>query len=137
MQLGKEQEHSLACFLSLFTPPLSFYQIYLFLYFSFRGQQAQNEAAGPKEPRQKRGAGLCVPGEAQPWAPGGCAEPQIPRIQLEKQHLLNSAGILGSECTGSSTLNINTNGHKAETASKADAGHKDGAVSVTIHTIQS
>lgn len=50
----------------------------------------------------------------------GCAEPQIPRIlhQLGKGHLLNSAGIgiLGNECTGSSTLNNTTNGNKAEIA---------------------
>lgn len=131
MQLGEKQEQSLACFLSLFPPPLFFSQIYLFLYLAFK---AQNEAAGPKEPRQERGAGLCVPGQAQPWAPGACAEPQIPRIQLEKQHLLNSAGILGSECTGSSTLNNTTNGHKAEIASWANTGHKDGVIKVTIHT---
>lgn len=48
----------------------------------------------------------------------GCAEPQTPRIlhQLGKGHLLNSAGISGNECTGSSTLNNTTNGNKAEIA---------------------
>lgn len=105
--LGKKQEQSLACFLPLFPPLLSFFSDLFILYFAFKGQQPWNEAAGPKQPGQRRGAGLCVPGQAQPWAPGGWAEPQIPRIlhQLEKHHLWNSAGILGNERIGSSTLN--------------------------------
>lgn len=74
-----------------------------------------------------------MPGQAQPWAPDERAEAQIPRIlhQLEKPHLLNSAGILGNECTGSSILNNTTNGHEAEIGSWADIKHKDGAIDVT------